>query len=194
MGEKQSRLGRSARLLDCSLQGARGSFTSQSVESRHRWPCHSMSTREEGWHHCRISPLRHARRSVIGLITLAPCCTAGPPSAEFGQAVPANTMSPRPSMIAVAALFREDGSSDLKSVLSVGAFQLSPSNPAGKRRWAQWGSGAAGLMSMGEHDLRGRVRSATLGCRHIAGALTLGFTLSHSRGSGSTLPTGPIEA
>ena len=93
-----------------------------------------------------------------------------------------------------AALVRDDRSSDLANLLTGGAFQLSPNRPAGESRWTLWGAGATGSMSASEHDLRGRVRTATLGADVEHGAATLGFALSHSRGHGSTLATGPIEA
>ena len=56
-----------------------------------------------------------------------------------------------------------------------------------------WGAGTTGSMSASEHDLRGRIRSATLRANVERGPATLGFALSHSRGRGSTVPTGPIE-
>ena len=55
------------------------------------------------------------------------------------------------------------------------------------------GAGTTGSMSASEHDLRGRIRSATLRANVERGPATLGFALSHSRGRGSTVPTGPIE-
>ena len=94
----------------------------------------------------------------------------------------------------VAASVRDGGSPDLASLLSAGAFQLSPSNPTGGNRWTLWGAGATGAMSASEHDVRGRVRTATLGADVEHGLATLGVALSHSRGRGSTAPTGPIEA
>ena len=93
-----------------------------------------------------------------------------------------------------ARLFGEDGVPDLAGVLSRGSFLLSPSTGSGGNQWSVWGAGAAASMSASEHDLAGRVRSATLGADVERGPATLGIALMHSRGSGSTLPTGPIEA
>ena len=56
------------------------------------------------------------------------------------------------------------------------------------------GRGAAGSMPGSDHDLRGHVRTATLGADIQRGAATLGFALSRSHGRGSTGPTGPVEA
>ena len=63
-----------------------------------------------------------------------------------------------------------------------------------RRRCSDMGAGTTGSMSASEHDLRGRIRSATLGADVERGPATLSFALSHSRGRGSTAPTGPIEA
>ena len=93
-----------------------------------------------------------------------------------------------------ARLVRDDGSTDPASMLFAGAFQLSPSHRTEGSRWTLWGAGTTGSMPAGEQDLRGRVRTATLGADVERGAATLGLALSHSRGRGSTAPTGPIEA
>ena len=106
-------------------------------------------------------------------------------------------LSRRPGSYAApgfAALFGEGGSPGLENLLSAGAFQLSPASRAGNRQWTLWGAGTAASTSTDKHDLHGRVRTATLGADVERDAVTIGLTLSHSRGSGSTLPTGPIEA
>ena len=64
----------------------------------------------------------------------------------------------------------------------------------GGTHWNLWGAGTTGSMSTGEHDARGRVRSATVGADVERGSATLGLALSHSTGRGSTTPTGPVEA
>ena len=89
---------------------------------------------------------------------------------------------------------RDDGSTDLASMLFAGAFQLSSGHRIEGSRWTLWGAGTTGSMPASEQDLRGRVRTATLGADVERGPATLGLALSHSRGRGSTAPTGPIEA
>ena len=91
------------------------------------------------------------------------------------------------------ALADEDGPPDLPDLLSRASFRVSPGGATRGHRWTLWGAGAAGTMSSGEHDVRGRVRSAILGADMERGATTLGVALSHSRGTGSTTPTGRIE-
>ena len=92
-----------------------------------------------------------------------------------------------------AALFAMDGAPDLAELVSRGSFLLSPGDDSGDTGWSLWGAGAMGSMSTDEHDVRGRVRTATVGADIDRGAATLGLALSHSRGLGSTVPTGPID-
>ena len=96
--------------------------------------------------------------------------------------------------LGVAQLLGEDRTPGLADILSRGSFRLSPSNGTGGRRWSLWGAGATGSTSAGEHDVRSRVRTATLGADLKRGPATLGVALAHSRGWGSTTPTGPIDA
>ena len=64
MGEEQLRMVRSARLLDCPLQGIGRTSAAQSLESHTRRSCGAMSSREEGRHYFGVSPPRHPRRRV----------------------------------------------------------------------------------------------------------------------------------
>ena len=91
------------------------------------------------------------------------------------------------------ALAGVDGAPDLPGLLSRASFRFSPDGATRERRWTLWGAGAASAMSSHEHDVRGHVRSAILGADMERGATTLGIALSHSRGTGSTTPTGPID-
>ena len=88
----------------------------------------------------------------------------------------------------------EDRAPSLADILSRGSFRLSPTDGTGGRRWSLWGAGAAGSTSAGEHDVRSRVRTTTLGADVEHGPATVGVALAHSRGWGSTTPTGPIDA
>ena len=92
------------------------------------------------------------------------------------------------------AVFQEDRAPSVEEILSRDSFRFSPSEGSGAPRWSLWGAGTAGSMSAREHDLEARVRTATLGTDVVRGAATLGIALSHTRGRGSTLPTGPIDA
>ena len=86
------------------------------------------------------------------------------------------------------------GAPDVSRLLDRASFRFSPPGETGGARWSSWGAGAVGSMSAREHDLEGRVRTATLGADVERGRATLGIALSRSLGRGSTLATGPIDA
>ena len=92
------------------------------------------------------------------------------------------------------AVFKEDGTPSVERILSRGSFRLFPREGSGAPRWSLWGAGTVGSMSASEHGLEARVRTSTLGTDVVRGPTTVGIALSHTRGRGSTLPTGPIDA
>ena len=92
------------------------------------------------------------------------------------------------------ALVDGPGAADPSRLVERASFHLSPTGETGAARWSFWGAGAVASMSAREHDLEGRVRTATLGADVERGRATFGIALSRSLGRGSTLATGPIEA
>ena len=93
-----------------------------------------------------------------------------------------------------SALISGRGVPELAGLLERASFRFSPRAGRDHNRWSVWGAGAAGSMSASGHGLDGRVRTATLGTDVERGRSTLGIALAHSRGRGSTLATGSIEA
>ncbi len=93
-----------------------------------------------------------------------------------------------------AVSFEEGDMPDVSKVVSRASFRLSPRRARKAHGWSIWGGGVTGSMSASEHDLHGRVQTATLGVHRNSDAATVGIALSHSRAHGSTAPTGPIKA